>query len=541
MGTSSTADEPSHQVSLDIEKLAKSVKDELEISNPFSDTCCIYKVPERLRELNDKAYTPCVVSIGPIHHGNEKLKAMEDQKRMYLKEFIAHSEVSGFIELIKEKETRLRHCYAETNGFSSEYFIKMILMDAAFVIMYLLKCKYTDFRGSRDSIFYPPYKSVDVRVDICLLENQLPFFILEELCGLSPIFGNSPKDTLIELTHSFFTVAFDSWAVGDILGRVDFSEVKHLVEFLSIYQQPTKQNPNEELEVLTAPSVKELHQAGVKFVSSSSKNLLDIKFDRNKGRLEIPRLKLQDRTEIIIRNMQAFEQCHRLKYDYVGDYIFLMGIFVGASKDVEILVENRIVDNWLSSSEEVVELSNNLQKGNRVRPDTFLFKGLIKDLNAFCERPWNKWKANLEQNYFNTPWAAISVSGAVILLILTVLQSVCSILQRGNSKKVHWGKAPRKQLATKAAPATGGVKKPHRFGPGTVALREIRKYQKSIELLIRKLPFQRLVREIAQDFKTDLRFQSSAVAALQEAAEAYLVGLFEDTNLRATHNVYLVL
>uniref|UniRef100_A0A8C4QCW0 Si:dkey-108k21.24 n=1 Tax=Eptatretus burgeri TaxID=7764 RepID=A0A8C4QCW0_EPTBU len=80
--------------------------------------------------------------------------------------------------------------------------------------------------------------------------------------------------------------------------------------------------------------------------------------------------------------------------------------------------------------------------------------------------------------------------------------------------------APRKQLATKAArksaPATGGVKKPHRYRPGTVALREIRRYQKSTELLIRKLPFQRLVREIAQDFKTDLRFQSSAVMALLE-------------------------
>uniref|UniRef100_A0A3Q3IFM2 Core Histone H2A/H2B/H3 domain-containing protein n=2 Tax=Monopterus albus TaxID=43700 RepID=A0A3Q3IFM2_MONAL len=72
-------------------------------------------------------------------------------------------------------------------------------------------------------------------------------------------------------------------------------------------------------------------------------------------------------------------------------------------------------------------------------------------------------------------------------------------------------------------------------GPGTVALREIRRYQKSTELLIRKLPFQRLVREIAQDFKTDLRFQSSAVMALQEASEAYLVGLFEDTNLCAIH------
>ncbi|EFO87558.1 hypothetical protein CRE_05546 [Caenorhabditis remanei] len=91
------------------------------------------------------------------------------------------------------------------------------------------------------------------------------------------------------------------------------------------------------------------------------------------------------------------------------------------------------------------------------------------------------------------------------------------------------------KAARKSAPATGGVKKPHRYRPGTVALREIRRYQKSTELLIRKLPFQRLVREIAQDFKTDLRFQSSAVMALQEAAEAYLVGLFEDTNLCAIH------
>ncbi|OCB87035.1 histone 3 [Sanghuangporus baumii] len=131
----------------------------------------------------------------------------------------------------------------------------------------------------------------------------------------------------------------------------------------------------------------------------------------------------------------------------------------------------------------------------------------------------------------------------------------CTIFQQPDSHNYSSGKAPRKQLATKAArktaaPATGGVKKPHRFRPGTVALREIRRYQKSTELLIRKLPFQRLVREIAQDFKvrggpcrvilylpirTDLRFQSSAVMALQEAAEAYLVSLFEDTNLAAIH------
>ena len=109
------------------------------------------------------------------------------------------------------------------------------------------------------------------------------------------------------------------------------------------------------------------------------------------------------------------------------------------------------------------------------------------------------------------------------------------------ARKSTGGKAPRKQLANKAArksaPAIGGTKKagPRRFRPGTVALREIRRYQKSTELLIRKLPFQRLVREIASEQQNDLRFQASAIAALQEATEAYMVSLFEDSNLAAIH------
>jgi histone H3 len=111
------------------------------------------------------------------------------------------------------------------------------------------------------------------------------------------------------------------------------------------------------------------------------------------------------------------------------------------------------------------------------------------------------------------------------------------ILSPGNSTG---GKVPPQQLAAKAArknPVHNAApsKKPHRYKPGTVALREIRRYQKSTELLIRKLPFQRLAREIATGFKYDMRFQSSALGALQEAAESYLVSLFEDTNICAIH------
>ena len=94
---------------------------------------------------------------------------------------------------------------------------------------------------------------------------------------------------------------------------------------------------------------------------------------------------------------------------------------------------------------------------------------------------------------------------------------------------------PEQKRKIHEARMQGRLVKPHRYRAGTVALQDIRHFQKTSALLIRKLPFQRLVREIAQDFKTDLRFQSAAILCLQEAAEAYLVRLFDDTNLCAIH------
>ena len=100
-------------------------------------------------------------------------------------------------------------------------------------------------------------------------------------------------------------------------------------------------------------------------------------------------------------------------------------------------------------------------------------------------------------------------------------------------------KPSKSQLQAKAKKGTAQPaeekKKPCRYRPGTVTLQEIRRYQKLTELLTRRLPFQRLVREITQDYKARLNFASGAILALQEAAEAYLVGLFEDTNLCAIH------
>ena len=120
-------------------------------------------------------------------------------------------------------------------------------------------------------------------------------------------------------------------------------------------------------------------------------------------------------------------------------------------------------------------------------------------------------------------------------------------LTKGMQQEIEWQKRasqrnpPRSGRsgvpARKSTPAAvkGGVKKPHRYRLGTVALHEIRRYQRSMEMLIRKLPFQCLVREIAQDFKPDVRFQSAAIMAMQKVSEAYLAGLFKDSNLCAIH------
>lgn len=104
-----------------------------------------------------------------------------------------------------------------------------------------------------------------------------------------------------------------------------------------------------------------------------------------------------------------------------------------------------------------------------------------------------------------------------------------------SAKKSLGSKKAGKKAAKAAGSASSGVKRARRWRPGTVALREIRRIQKGTDLLIQKAPFQRLVREVAEEHKRDLRFQSSAVQAVQEATESYVISLLSDTNLCAIH------
>ena len=156
-------------------------------------------------------------------------------------------------------------------------------------------------------------------------------------------------------------------------------------------------------------------------------------------------------------------------------------------------------------------------------------------LHAVIKKGWDKKDIeNFILVYKHNTGSQVKIPVLTVGMTQEIARMKRASAREGGTKGTgHGGTSHGSQKSTPAG--SGGVKQPHHYRPGTVALREIQRYQKSTELLIRKLPFQRLVREITQDFKTDLRFQLAAVMALQEASEAYLVGLFEDSNLCAIH------
>ncbi|KAH0988816.1 hypothetical protein GBA52_000299 [Prunus armeniaca] len=452
---------------VDIENpLETSMRRELDSLSPLSSSCCIYKVPKRLRCVNGKAYTPQVISIGPLHHGKKALKAMEEHKKRYLQDFLRRTAASltEFTKIIRDKEEQLRSCYSETIKFSSDKFVRIILVDAAFIIELLLRaCGHVASGHKDDRIFNKPRMLQDLWPDLQLLENQLPFFFLEDLFNKITV-SYSSELSMIDLSYKFLKAALDlegeEYSLQIISSPRRYPKVEHLLDFIRNLHLPKLKEPYQSnegpsttpcitklirtlhLPILeesdqsnegpsTAPCITKLHRAGVKFKLRSSRNLFDIKF--KDGILEIPKLNIDDHTELTLRNLIAFEQCHCYN-NYISDYVSLMDNFVNTEKDVEYLLKYKIVEHMLGDDIEVCTLINKLGRGVVLDRDHYHFATLSKRLNSYCEKPWHKWKANLRQNYFNTPWATISVIAAVFLLILTCIQAVCSIISVMPSK-----------------------------------------------------------------------------------------------------------
>ncbi|TKY68946.1 UPF0481 protein [Spatholobus suberectus] len=156
------------------------------IEPAFHDVCCIYKVPPNRRQFNEReAYAPHLISIGPFHHNKAELEPMHKQKQRY---FLAFWErvtnkkaLAKYKAFLNENIETIRHSYSDPDSHSNDQFVDMILLDSVFILELFLR-KLNKSEQKNDYMFTTSWVCKSIQRDLLLLENQLPIFVLEELC-----------------------------------------------------------------------------------------------------------------------------------------------------------------------------------------------------------------------------------------------------------------------------------------------------------------------------------------------------------------------
>ncbi|OAY55411.1 hypothetical protein MANES_03G151900v8 [Manihot esculenta] len=374
--------------------------------SPILSNCYIFKVPKELKSVNEEAYEPQLIAIGPYHHGKNHLLAMENHKIQYLQSFLKRSaqDISRYVQIIRNLEERARKCYTEPLSFTSDEFIEMMLIDGCFLIE--LMCKITWENDSilfEDPILGFDHMLIRLRLDLLLVENQLPFFILGELLVTSNLIPN--------LESRFSGVMEEVWTYKGFLPRparlyrsIQLTEIKHLLELEHGNYQPSP----ERIEVYEKKRTKngritrcaiELREAGIKFKSIETHNLFAISFVN--GVIEIPKIEITDFTECVLRNLVAYEQLPFGSPKYFSEYVGIMNSLIDSAKDVELLCRKGIIDNWMGDDETVAILFNNL--GKHVFYERALYPDIVNNVNEHYKKRSNLWMAKLRHDYFQSP------------------------------------------------------------------------------------------------------------------------------------------
>ncbi|KAJ4705203.1 hypothetical protein OWV82_022013 [Melia azedarach] len=400
--------------------------------------CCIYRVPKDLRNINKAAYTPKVISIGPLHHGKKELDDMEKQKIRFKREFskrIPTEKWQEFITFIEKHEQRIRNCYEEKPKLQKIEFITMILYDAIFIIELFLRYFY---RIQSEFLLFKPRLRAAIRLDLQLVENQLPYFLLKGLYKLAFPEPNAKA----ERYPPFFLLSCLFFQDGMFNGIPEEVEVKHFTDLRRYIL--TRIHPRHSFGFPgNLPCAHRLQESGVKFKGVATHCLLDLKFEKKMLRipcfnvfkipiwkvceLQIPRIQIVDGTECLIRNVMALEQCHYPLQTHVCNYIHLLDILIDTEEDVKCLVETGVISNYMGDSKTVANIINKLCLQISASPSCYF--EIIKGLKSHYDNSWNHAKATLRSVYFSNLWRGTATFAAIMLLFLTLIQTICSILQ----------------------------------------------------------------------------------------------------------------
>ncbi|KAL0336220.1 UNVERIFIED_CONTAM: hypothetical protein Sradi_4833900 [Sesamum radiatum] len=395
----------------------------------------IYRVHKDLRDVNNKAYEPEIIAIGPYHRDKDNIRMMEEHKLWYLHLLLKRKKenVETYISAMGELEQEARNCYAEPVSLNSAKFIKMLVLDSCFIIGLVRKRHRRDPTCKNDPIFEMEWIMNSLQRDIILFENQIPFFILCRLFDM--IEGPNLRNMLI---HCLLLFCQSLYPGGRFKYKTERSlkEIKHILDLIhgdwipsveEVYVNVDEVPKTREWRFIHPAT--ELRDANMVFKNMKSDNFFKVDF--NDGIMLMSPLTIEDRTECFFRNLIAYEQYFSSKTcpDFVTDYVTFLDCLINSSKDVEILSKCGIIDNWLGDNEVVANIFNQLAVSVTGPGEHFVYAKIFDSVNNHYEKRRNRAMAVLRRDYFNSPWSYFSFSAALVILLLTVAQTVLSTLQ----------------------------------------------------------------------------------------------------------------
>ncbi|XP_026431367.1 UPF0481 protein At3g47200-like [Papaver somniferum] len=412
--------------------LADSIKQKLESIPSATTQCSIYRVHEKFRKINEFAYTPEMISIGPLHRRTDSLAAMEDHKLRYVDALLSRTTSIGpnkleeCVAYVKRIEDEARKCYSEPIDLSKDKFVEMMVIDGLFMIELFRRSAGYIKIGQDDPIFGKIWGLSSLVRDLILLENQLPMVVLNCLFNVPALKEELKGVPLNILALQFFDQLMPR---GKQVIQTNFSgsEGKHLLDLLgkTFHDLLPKDGKGKKNLWKSIPNVTELKRVGVKFVISSTNcSFLNIKF--KDGVMEIPSVIIQDQTDTLLRNFIASEQCCEGHVTYMTSYAFLMDSLINSGQDVGVLRKQGILKNYLGDDEAVAALFNKLCC--EVTLANFYYSELCDEVNTYYTSRWHGWGAAFNRDYLSTPWKIASLVGAIILLALTLTSAVFAIL-----------------------------------------------------------------------------------------------------------------
>ncbi|XP_050282428.1 UPF0481 protein At3g47200-like isoform X1 [Quercus robur] len=410
----------------------------------WGSECCIYKVPKRLRKVKEEAYTPKLVSIGPVHCNNDELKdmkIMETLKNRYFKKFFSRTKKiqEDFEKIVEGNKDKIRHCYAEEIPLpEGKNFVDMILLDSIFIIELFLRSEAKE--EENDYILSKPWLKDGVRQDLILLENQVPFFILNELYQ-DFVTSTGYQASFLTLACKYFFNSEEKIC--------DEKEVKHFTDLQRYFFHPPDQKLGDPIE--HRHSATKLEMAGLIFqTQKEERSLLNVQIqkgnsfseifpcfncswlmhclpclkkisilERMQTRLVVPHFVVDNKTEDLFRNLMALEQCHYPNEAYICNYVLLLDFLINNKDDVELLVEEGIIVNSLGSNKAVADMVNKL--GHEIVEKSSYYHEVAEDLNKYYRNWWNQNMASLKTVYFRDIWRGTATVVGIIVLVVTVM------------------------------------------------------------------------------------------------------------------------